>query len=267
MQNRLRIRPCNPLALLVLTAGIGLSGLVINGSGDGVALASQETLSGRVTETMDSGGYTYVRVLTGEGEVWAAAPQTAVGVGDSVTFPSAMPMAGFHSKTLNRTFEKIYFVPAIRVDERGEADASAGSSPKSPKSSTRPAAPGGKVGRTPPSSVDLSGIVKPDGGVTVGEIYARSAALAGGEVVFRARVVKRNNAIMGRNWLHVRDGTAGPGGENDLTITTSGTADVGDTVLVRGTLTVDKDFGYGYRYDLIVEDAQVTVESADAKAT
>ncbi len=232
------------------------------------ALASQATLSGRVTETMDSGGYTYVRVLTGEGEVWAAAPQTSIRTGDSVTFPSAMPMNGFHSKTLNRTFEKIYFVPAIRVDERVEADASTGpSAGSSPKASGRPQSPEEKVGRTPSSSVDLSGIVKPDGGVTVGEIYARSAALAGGEVLFRARVVKRNNAIMGRNWLHVRDGTAGPGGENDLTITTSGTADVGDTVLVRGRLSVDKDFGYGYRYDLIVEDAQVTVESAGAKAT
>ena len=260
MHIRNRIRPCALLALLTLTAGVAFGGSITHG----VALASQETLSGRVTETMDSGGYTYVRVRTGEGEVWAAAPQTAIGVGDSVTFPSAMPMTGFHSKTLNRTFEKIYFVPGIRVDERVEADASAGSSPKS---STRPEAPGGKVGRTPPSSVDLSGIVKPEGGVTVGEIYARRADLAGGEVVFRARVVKRNNAIMGRNWLHVRDGTAGPGGENDLTITTSGTADVGDTVLVRGRLTVDKDFGYGYRYELIVEDAQVTVESAGAKAT
>jgi hypothetical protein len=64
---------------------------------------------------------------------------------------------------------------------------------------------------------------------------------------------------MGKNWIHLQDGS-GQQGTNDLTVTTSGTANAGDTVVVAGKLSVDKDFGYGYKYAVIVEDAQVTKE-------
>jgi hypothetical protein len=57
----------------------------------------------------------------------------------------------------------------------------------------------------------------------------------------------------------VQDGTGGKG-SNDLTITTAASAKVGDTVLVKGVLTTNKDFGLGYKYDVMIEDAQVTVE-------
>jgi hypothetical protein len=72
-------------------------------------------------------------------------------------------------------------------------------------------------------------------------------------------VVKYNSGIMGKNWLHVQDGS-GEAGTNDLTVTTMATAAVGDTVLVKGMAVTDKDFGYGYKYAFIIEDAQVTVE-------
>ena len=64
---------------------------------------------------------------------------------------------------------------------------------------------------------------------------------------------------MGKNWVHVQDGTGGSG-TNDLTVTTNATAAVGDTVLVRGKLGADKDFGFGYKYDILIEDAALTVE-------
>ena len=64
---------------------------------------------------------------------------------------------------------------------------------------------------------------------------------------------------MGKNWIHIQDGT-GEAGANDLTVTTSAEANTGDTVLISGTLATDKDFGYGYAYDVIVEEAEVTVE-------
>jgi hypothetical protein len=64
---------------------------------------------------------------------------------------------------------------------------------------------------------------------------------------------------MGKNWIHLQDGT-GDNGSNDLTVTTDSTVNVGDTVLVSGVLNTDKDFGYGYQYAVIVEDAKITVE-------
>ena len=78
-------------------------------------------------------------------------------------------------------------------------------------------------------------------------------------VILRGKVVKFNPEIMGKNWLHVQDGT-GEKGMNDLTITSAARAKVGDTVLVKGKLVLDRDFGFGYKYALIIEDAEVTVE-------
>ena len=75
----------------------------------------------------------------------------------------------------------------------------------------------------------------------------------------RGKVVKFTPEIMGKNWIHLQDGT-GAAGTSDLTVTTSASAKTGDTVTVKGILVVDKDFGYGYAYDVIIEDAEVTVE-------
>jgi len=112
----------------------------------------------------------------------------------------------------------------------------------------------------PAAEVDLAGIAKAEGGKTVAEVFAEKDALGGQKVAVRGKVVKVNANIMGRNWLHVRDGS-GAEGTNDLTVTTPGfVPDVGDLVLVTGTVALNKDFGMGYSYDLIVEDAEVAIE-------
>ena len=110
--------------------------------------------------------------------------------------------------------------------------------------------------------VDLTGIAKAEGGQTVAEVFAASEQLDGETVVIRGKVVKVNADIMGKNWLHIRDGS-GEDGANDLTITTTDAVPaVGDTVLVTGAVGLNRDFGMGYSYPVIVEDAQVTVEAA-----
>lgn len=112
----------------------------------------------------------------------------------------------------------------------------------------------------PAGTVDLSGIKKAEGGKTIAEVFAAKDQLAGEEVIFRGKVVKVNPDIMGKNWLHVRDGS-GEEGTNDLTVTTVGVLPaIGDTVVVTGPVGIDVDFGMGYEYDVIIEDAEVTVE-------
>jgi hypothetical protein len=114
----------------------------------------------------------------------------------------------------------------------------------------------------PVQAVDLSGIAKAEGGRTIVEVFAEKNQLAGQSVVVRGKVVKTNPRIMGRNWLHVRDGS-GVEGTNDLTVTTgSASPVVGDTVVVTGTVVLNRDFGMGYTYDVLIEDANVTVESS-----
>lgn len=69
-----------------------------------------------VTQTMNSGGYTYVEAADEKGvKVWLALPETKVAKGDKIEFPETPPMVNFQSKTLNRTFDKILFVPGIRI--------------------------------------------------------------------------------------------------------------------------------------------------------
>lgn len=106
---------------------------------------------------------------------------------------------------------------------------------------------------------DFSKLVKPKDGKTVQEIYQEKAKLNGKRVALRGKVVKYSEAIMGKNWLHLRDGT-GKEPANDITVTTQSKAKVGDTVLVEGKVTLDKDLGAGYKYDVIIEDAKVKVE-------
>ena len=203
---------------------------------------------GTVVETMDSGGYTYVLVDTGSGKIWAAAPEFAVAVGDEATFATTMPMRDYHSNTLDRTFPILYFVGAIEIGGDHGHDGTPAGHPKV-----------GGAAAQPGSDIDLSGIKRAENGITVADLYAGKGALKGSRVTVRGKVVKYNSGIMGRNWLHIQDGSGGDG-TNDITVTTDGVAQVGQTVLVTGKLNADVDFGAGYSYEVIIEEASVVVE-------
>lgn len=202
--------------------------------------------SGTVLETMDAGAYTYVRVDLGGKEVWAAGPQVAVKTGDTVTLPEGMPMPGYHSATLDRTFPLVYFVGSIGTGAAAAADADPAAAAIA--AAHKPAA------AAAPAAVEP--VARLEGGQTVEEVVSKCADLAGKDVAVRARVVKFNAGILGTNWIHVRDGS-GAAGTNDLTVTTDSTVAVGDVVVVRGKVVTDKDFGSGYRYAVIVEKAAV----------
>ena len=96
-------------------------------------------------------------------------------------------------------------------------------------------------------------------GRTVAEIWAKRAALKGQQVAVRGKVVKATNGVLGKNWVHVRDGT-GEGASADLTVCTDDAVTVGDTVLVTGIVNLDKDLGAGYHYDVLVENAKLKAE-------
>ncbi len=208
--------------------------------------------SGTVAETMNAGGYTYVLVDTGAEAFWAAAPTFAVQVGDPVVVPDGMPMQNFHSQTLNRDFDVVYFVGSVQVG---------GAAPRPANAPQMPEGHPDLQGQVPleAGTINVADIKKAEGGIRIGDLMARKADLAGTEISVRGRVVKFNARIMGKNWLHLQDGT-GDVGRNDLTVTTDATARVGDTVLVTGVLSIDKDYGYNYTYEVIIEDARVTIE-------
>jgi hypothetical protein len=207
------------------------------------------TQGGKVLETMNAGTYTYVLVDKGSGEQWWAAPKFEVAVGDPVALPqNGMPMKDFESPTLGRKFDVIYFATAIEKLDGSEI------------ASAVEKAHGAARKMAPELEVAKGSIAKAEGGMTVAEIFRGGKDLAGKEIVLRGKVVKFNGGILDRNWIHLRDGSGGEG-TNDITVTSAeGSAKVGDVVLIRGTLVADKDFGYGYKYDLLIEEAEVTVE-------
>jgi hypothetical protein len=203
------------------------------------AVAAEEPeVTGTVAQTMDAGGYTYVRLKTAEGEVWAAIPQTSLKAGSEVTIGNAMWMDRFESKTLNRTFDRILFGTVVAPGAVAVLPGHASS----------------------PADVGDVRVEKAEGkdGRTVAEIYATKAALKGTGVAVRGRVVKWNPEILGRNWIHLRDGSGSPEGrDNDITVTTTDTVANGDIVVVRGTVALDQDFGAGYSYPVMLEKATI----------
>lgn len=215
---------------------------------------TSQPLTGKVVQTMDAGSYTYAEIEADGRKVWVAAPRTPVAVGDTVSVPAGMVMQNFSSKSLGRTFEEVWFVAAIRAPGAAAAPAPGGSAAaKAPE--PIPAHRGN--GAAPKTGALVAAIAKVADGYTVAELYAQKADLAGKPVAVRGKVTKYNAAILGKNWLHIDDGS---GAGKDLTVTTAATAKVGDTVVVRGVLGADRDFGAGYRYDLIIEDAVVIAE-------
>jgi ribosomal protein S17 len=252
--------------VLAFTSVVGFPALAAEKTGVGAQANAPQAggFSGKVVETMNAASYTYVQIDTGTGKVWAAAPQFVVKVGDTVTVADAMPMMKYQSKTLNRTFDVVYFSGNIAVN--GAPSAPTASGAPMPAAGAAPTAAGGlpKGHPTiPPAGAavapDLTNIKRAEGGQTVTEIVTGKAKFAGKPIAVRGRVVKFNAGILGKNWLHVRDGS-GAEGTNDLTVTTDVVVKVGDLVLVTGTLASDRDFGSGYKYSLIVENAKVVVQ-------
>jgi hypothetical protein len=258
-KNRMTPSTRSIAAMLILGVCAGWGGPSLAAPGaesppDAASPAAAESIAGTIVETMDAAGYTYVLVDTGTRKVWAAGPRTAVAVGEKVELPSGMAMRDFHSKTLDRSFDLIFFVSSFGGVGRAPA-AAAGSSASA--AAAGHGSPHRETAAVPP--LDLSDIEKASGGHTVAELFAGKEALEGVETAVRGRVVKFNAGIMGRNWIHIRDGS-GSEGRDDLTVTTGDSARVGDLVVVRGTLRTNQDFGHGYSYDVLIEKATVEVE-------
>jgi hypothetical protein len=207
---------------------------------------------GEVLETMDSGGYTYVFMDTGQEQRWIAALETPVAVGDVVQTDQGMAMNGFTSNTLNRTFNVVYFVSSLQ-------NLSGSSQPPVPAAVEMPAGHPDISGGD--ATVAVADIEAYEEGKDIAYVYANKDELAGNEITLRGKVVKYNPGILGWNFIHIQDGSGDAGaGDYDLIVTTKADAAVGETVLLTGNLVLDKDFGAGYSYPVLLEDASVTTE-------
>ncbi len=219
----------------------------------GIVQPDDLRVQGSVLETMNAGPYTYVRLNTAEGEIWAAVNEAVLKPGTEITIGEAMWMENFESKTLNRKFDRILFGSLLG----GDGAAALPPGHPAPGAAVAGQAPPAGVGSAEPDEVKVEKAPGKDGR-TVAEIYAEKAALNGREVVVRGKVVKWNAEILGRNWLHLRDGSGSADKQDhDITVTTSEVVAKGDIVTIRGKLALDQDFTAGYTYPVIIEEAKV----------
>jgi hypothetical protein len=201
--------------------------------------AAPAVVSGQVLEVKDVESYTYLRLKTKEGEVWAAVNRAPVKKGEQVTVENVMLMSNFESKSLKKTFPLLYL---------GTLGGGAGA-----------ASPHGGMGKTTvePGDVTVAKATGPDAR-TVAEIVGQSAALKDKNVLVHGKVVKFTGQVMGKNWIHLRDGSGSAAdGSNDILVTTTEEAKVGDVVLVKGVVHTNQDFGSGYSYKVLVGEASL----------
>jgi hypothetical protein len=207
------------------------------------APAPANNISGKLLERIDASPYSYLKIKSDKGEVWAAVPETKIEKGAEVTVFNAMQMDNFESKTLKRKFDVVFF---------GTMDA--------PAAAPNPAMQHATAAKGPADAPDVK-VDKAAGSDarTVAEIHAQKTTLKDKSVTVRGKVVKFTSEVMKKNWIHLRDGSGDASkADNDITITTQGTAKVGDVVLVKGVVRINKDFGAGYTYAVIVEDAKIS---------
>jgi hypothetical protein len=216
-----------------------------NGEPSAPAAAKADVLKGKVLERLNADRYSYLRLATASGEIWAAVLQTDAKTGDEVSVLNPMPMDGFESKTLNRRFDKIVFGMLDRQTQQTNA------------TQTLSKAHAGVSDSSDAKPIQVQKAAGADGR-TIAEVFALKLQLKDKKIAVRGKVVKVNSNIMRKNWVHLHDGTGDPNAKtDDLTVTTLDSAVVGDTVLVNGVVRTDKNFGMGYVFPVMIEDAAV----------
>ena len=161
-----------------------------------------------------------------------------------IPIENAMVMKDFESKALKKTFPTIFF--GTMAGAEGSAPGAADDKAKAHASLAKPADTGDI--RVPKA--------KGANARTVGEIMTKGAALKDKPVLVRGKVVKYNPAIMGKNWIHLRDGSGSAADHtNDVLVTTMQNAKTGDILTVKGIVRTDRDFGSGYAYKVLIEEA------------
>ncbi|MDO9594524.1 MAG: hypothetical protein Q7J19_05995 [Lutibacter sp.] len=194
-----------------------------------------------VKEVLDGGNYLYLNVDESGQNYWMAITNMPVTVGDTYYYDGGMVMKDFESKQLNKTFDEIVFANTVRTTEiEAEAPAEA--------EHTHTAAPA-----VIENNVKIE---KPKNGTSLAELFAAKKSFSAKSIIVKGKVVKVNNGIMDKNWVHIVDGTQFEN-KNDLTITTTETVNIGDIVTFKGVVVLDKDFGQGYVYDILMEEAKL----------
>lgn len=196
-----------------------------------------------INDVIDAGTYVYLKVDEAGNEYWMAIPNTKVEKGGTYYYTGGMQMKDFESEQLGRKFDLITFAEGISTSE---------ATVEQPKAKN----PHESLENKPSVETEVISIELPENGTSIGELYENVSSYAKKEVIVRGKVVKVNKNILDKNWIHIVDGTSFEN-KRDLTITSDELVNVGDTLTIKATVVLDKDFGGGYVYALLLEDGKV----------
>ena len=195
-----------------------------------------------VKEVLQASSYTYIHADENGSLLWIAIPRMEAEVGESYYYKGGLNMGEFKSKELDRTFSSILFLNGLVSPELVE-----GGSPDSDSLTKQSKA----LEKNENIQIDPA-----DGGITIAELFSRREKYANQIVKIRGKVSKYNSGIMKRNWIHLQDGSA-PEEKLDFTATSNEVVKVGDIITIEGIISLDKDFGAGYFYSLIMENGRI----------
>jgi len=202
-----------------------------------------------VEEVLQTTSYTYLHVKENDSLKWLATPSMTAKTGDVYYYMDGLQMLKFESKELHRTFDEVYFLGGVSTEPI---------TGNKPKPGTIPGHNGGTAEpytRKPAPEVKKSITIEtPKDGITIAELLSHKESYAGKTVKIKGEVTKFSPEIMNKNWIHLQDGTES-NGKFDLTITSSVDAKVGDVICLEGKIVLNKDFGYGYFFEVMMEDA------------
>ena len=217
---------------------------------------------GKILEIKPAMGYKYLKIDENGTEVWVAIANAPVDVGDKVGYDKKTMMTNFQSKTLNQNFKEIFFASDVYLPQKVQR-------PKSMKDmlglSSAKKDPHAGMGRGMSPVEEEQKPAKPfvtKDAYTIEEIHMWRKELKDQIISIKGSVFKVSRNIMKLDWVHIGDGT---GNEKKLTddlvfTATATTLKQGDKVIAKGKVIVDKDFGYGYFYKVIIQDATFEVK-------
>jgi hypothetical protein len=225
-----------------------------------------------VHEVLQASEYTYLHARQDNSDIWLAVPSMQAKPGDTYYYEGGITMQKFESKELNRVFESIILLEKLNTEPKSSAivasdkpyanpspDNSHATSQNNPPTMNHDNTPATTEGytrkATPPEKKEVK-VTIPKGGISIADLYAHKESYAGKTVIVKGQVTKYTPAVMNKNWIHIQDGTDN-NGKFDLAITSTNEMKVGDVVTFEGKISLNKDLGYGYFFDVIMEDAVV----------
>jgi len=203
----------------------------------------------KVVDVEQVGTYTYLLVKAKKGpEYWIAVPTMLAEPGETYQYQGGLLMEDFHSEELDRTFESVLFLESLISDKTSAME---GMQSPHGMGAQQEVVHEGRIS-VAKSDVKVEAV---EGTITIAELFSKPSSYEGKSVRITGEVTKFNAAIMDRNWVHIQDGTEHEG-KYDLTATSAESFQVGSTITIEGVLALNKDFGYGYSYELLLEEAK-----------